>query len=139
MDSWTARKRPWEDDSPIDLQLKRRGSSSTVSAARRPSPLPPRAGYYSRDNQFLSQRRLPPLSTQSCSTSAESSTTRPLHHGPPAQDAALADITRPRSQSLFNVFQHPQWPESQGYSGMTIFFNPSKISASSENTDCESS
>lgn len=125
MESWKGRKRPWEDDNPIDLPLKRRGSASAApvaSAARPSSPPPPRAGYYSRDSQMLNQRRLPPLYISSCNTSAESAAPRTEQSALQAQQATLLDTTRPRAQSLYNVFQHPDWQEYEGSTGMHILF-----------------
>lgn len=123
MESWKGRKRPWEDDSPIDLQFKRRGSTNaapTVSAFRQPSPLPQRAGYYSRDNRILNQ--LPPLYTSSWNTSVAPTLSHSVQVSGHAQRPALLDIPRPRSQSLFNVFQHPHWQDHERYTGMNIFF-----------------
>jgi hypothetical protein len=125
MESWKGRKRPWEDDNPIDLPLKRRGSASAApvaSAGRPSSPPPPRAGYYSRDSQMLNQRRLPPLYISSCNTSAESATSRTVQFSLQTQQATLLDNPRPRAQSLYNVFQHPDWQDSEGPTGKHLVF-----------------
>lgn len=124
MESWTGSKRLWEEDSPYDMQVKRQGSTNTASVARRPSPLPPRAGYYSRDSQILSQRRLPPLYTPSCSTSAEPVAARSLRLSSPAQEAPPLDRSRPRSQSLFNVLHLPHWQRQQSHTEHPIAYSP---------------
>jgi hypothetical protein len=125
MESWKGRKRPWEEDSPVDLQLKRRGSTTAAPAtftSRDPSPLPPRTGYYSRDSRTLNQRRLPPLYSASCNTSAASTTTGPDHTALHAhQQSTLVANPRPRSQSLFNVFEHPHSQAHGRYAGMQSF------------------
>ncbi|KAF2476509.1 uncharacterized protein BDR25DRAFT_66886 [Lindgomyces ingoldianus] len=106
MDSWTGRKRPWEEDNPIDFQFKRRGSS-TNTGERRPPPLPQPAGHYSRDSQTPDHRTLPPLYTPSCSASAEQLASSSLRAPPLVQAAPELGKPRPRSQSLFDVFQQP--------------------------------
>jgi hypothetical protein len=126
------RKRLWEDDSPIDLQFKRRASTFVTpkaSSFRLPSPLPQRAGYYSRDARGLNQRRLPPLYTSSCNPSAAPTT---FHLAPltaQVQPPSLLDSPRPRSQSLFDIFQHPYWQDQERNTGMYVFFGPPGILA----------
>ncbi|KAF2110137.1 hypothetical protein BDV96DRAFT_222141 [Lophiotrema nucula] len=109
MDSWTARKRPWEEDSPIEYQSQRRDATTAAGELCAP-PLPQHAGQYSRDSQTLSQRRLPPLYTPSCSTPAEPLQSTSLHRSPSVQDAGELGNFRPRSQSLFDVFQQSKRP-----------------------------
>ncbi|KAF2254824.1 hypothetical protein BU26DRAFT_146070 [Trematosphaeria pertusa] len=104
MDSGKGRKRPWEEDSPIDSQFKRRDPPTPTAAGVRPPPLPQHAGPYSGDTQTLSQRRLPPLYTPFCSASGGPLASSSIHPPSQAQDASES---RPRSQSLFDVFQHP--------------------------------
>lgn len=106
MDSWTATTR----HSPIDHQQERQGLSTTAAAAVAAgygSPLPQHAGDYSCDRQTLSQRRLPPLYTPSCGASAEALAVNSLHLPVPAYESSGLGKSRPRSQSLFDVFQPP--------------------------------
>ncbi|KAF2823422.1 hypothetical protein CC86DRAFT_67297 [Ophiobolus disseminans] len=141
METWKGRKRPWEDDSPIDSQQKRRGSMNTtlaVNGSRQTSPLPQQAGYYSRDSRTLNQRRLPPLHTSSWITSAEPALTHSGQGSAHAQPAALLDHPRPRSQSLFNVLQHPLWHDHQDYSERpTISLRTPELDTSSPPPDTE--
>lgn len=121
MDSWTGWKRPWEEDDSSDLQPKRRDLSATASSARRTSPLPPQAAYNSRDNEILSQRRLPPFYTPSCGTSAECITSRSSQLASPPRDVTLLNVSGSRSQSRFNVFEHSRWQtQQQDHTGMKI-------------------
>ncbi|KAF1842328.1 uncharacterized protein K460DRAFT_398340 [Cucurbitaria berberidis CBS 394.84] len=123
MESWTVRKRPWAEDYSNDQQLKRRGMATTPSGAQQTSPLPPRIAYYSRDDGILSHRRLPPLYTLPCKTSAECITSRSSQNSPGAQDVAPLNISRPRSQSLFNILQHPHSQgQQQGYTEHPIYY-----------------
>ncbi|PSN63226.1 hypothetical protein BS50DRAFT_107466 [Corynespora cassiicola Philippines] len=106
MDSWAARKRPWEEDTQLQTQNPRR--DATTVAGEGP-PLPQHAGHPSPDGQALSQRRLPPLYTPSCSASATSIVPGLLQLSPPPNDPdGLHTITKPRSQSLFNLFRSPK-------------------------------
>ncbi|KAH7126805.1 hypothetical protein B0J11DRAFT_286673 [Dendryphion nanum] len=100
MDSWTARKRPWEEDSPIEAQIVRQDSLSGFTP-----PLPQHAGH---DTQSLDLRRLPPLYTPSSGASAELPTgdSSISRLSPPAQEASVLDKSRPRSHSLFDIFPH---------------------------------
>jgi hypothetical protein len=121
MEPQPSRKRPWEDDDPTGLPYKRRESilaTPTPSIPRQTSPLPHEAGYYSRDSQVLNQRRLPPLYTSSCDTSAELTTYQSAQDPVRARHSSLLYSPRPRSQSLFNVFRHPHWQEDEHYRGM---------------------
>ena len=123
MEPWKGMKRPWEEDSPIDGHIKRRGSTTAAhaSASRQPSPLPQRAGYYSRDNRELNQRRLPPLHTSSWGASAETDLSASVQLPVDGRPPAPSDDPRARSQSLFNVLQYPYWQDSAGYTGKNIF------------------
>jgi hypothetical protein len=112
MEPWTRKKRLWDDDDSMDLQLKRRGSTIAASSPRQPSPLPLRAGDHAYSH-FLDQRRLPPLYAPPCSTSAEPIGASYSQFSPASHDTALPGSSRPRSQSLFNFFQHPRWQASQ--------------------------
>lgn len=96
MDSWTARKRPWEESGPINVQLKRRESTDNTP------PLPQYADHYPRDSQSLSQRRLPPP----CTTSYGLPTA--LHTSNSLQLSSPVDKLKPRAQSLSDVFQSPK-------------------------------
>ncbi|KAH7079062.1 hypothetical protein BKA63DRAFT_257642 [Paraphoma chrysanthemicola] len=124
MESWKGRKRPWEEDNPIYLQFKRRDSTTTAPTAntsRQPSPLPPRAGYYSRDSRLLNQRRLPPLYQPPCTTTAVPATTGQDQAASQAhQSYTIAEHPRPRSQSLFNVFEHAHWQDHGHYTERPI-------------------
>ncbi|KAF2709499.1 hypothetical protein K504DRAFT_275981 [Pleomassaria siparia CBS 279.74] len=104
MDSWTARKRPREDDSPIDVRLRHRDSPSEHSAP----PLPQAADYHRRDSQALSPRRLPPLYTSTCMAPAAPHTSVSSQRSPLAYEAGEEGSARPRSQSLFDVSQPPK-------------------------------
>jgi hypothetical protein len=98
MESQSSRKRPWEGINPDDQQNKRQDrtvATLSVSRSRQASPLPHEAGLYFHDRQILDQRRLPPLSTSSCNTSAE--------------------LTR---SYLFNVLQRPDWQNDRHHTGM---------------------
>ncbi|KAF2184744.1 hypothetical protein K469DRAFT_173320 [Zopfia rhizophila CBS 207.26] len=122
MDSWTGRKRPWEEESLIDVQFKCR--DSTTAAGERPTPpLPQHAGYYSRDSEALSQRRLPPLYTPSCRASAEHFTSGSLQVSPSGHESVGLDKSRPRSQSLYDVFQQSKRQRHDGDSERTITFS----------------
>jgi hypothetical protein len=102
MDSWTARKRPWEESSPIDVPLKRRDSTDDTPS------LPQHADHYPRDSQSLSQRRLPPLYTSSYMPPTAFHTSSTLQLSSLAHEAVELDNSRPRSQSLFDLFQPPK-------------------------------
>jgi hypothetical protein len=127
MEPGTGRKRPWEDDDTIELQVKRRGSTVAAPPAspfRPTSPLPHEAGHYSRGNRILDQRRLPPLYTWDRNASAESTTARSVPVSAPAQAPSLLDIPRPRSQSLSNVSQQAHWQEYEQHAGMRYPSSP---------------
>jgi hypothetical protein len=120
MESQAGRKRPREGSSSVDLHVKRQGStiaSSAASSSRYASPLPHKLSSYPCDGRILGQRILPPLRTlfHSTSTGAPTPSTGQLsaHARHPS-----ADSYRPRSQSLFNVFQHHHWRDRNIYTGM---------------------
>jgi hypothetical protein len=118
------RKRPWEDGSPIDLHFKRRdltNDAPVTSSSRQLSPLPQRAGHYSRDLRAVHQRRLPPLYPPSYHASAEPMTSQLV---PVTAQPAPLDYHRPRSQSLFNILQHPHWQDRELGTGMVTLFRP---------------
>lgn len=131
MESQTSKKRPWDDDSSDHSRFKRRDSTfaaPATSPTRQTSPLPHAAGYYSHDSRILSQRRLPPLYTSSCSNLVGPATSISEQESTHAQHPLLLDHPRPRSQSLFNVFQSPHWQDHELHTGMyfnTIFNAPS--------------
>lgn len=121
MESQSSRKRPWEGINPDDQQNKRQDrtvATLSFSRSRQASPLPHEAGLYFHDRQILDQRRLPPLSTSSCNTSAEPTRSYPAEGSTHAQLPLLSDEPRPRSQSLFNVLQRPDWQNDRHHTGM---------------------
>lgn len=121
MESQSSKKRPWEGIIPDDQQSKRQDrttATSVVSHSRQASPLPHEAGFYSHDRQILDQRRLPPLSTSSCNPSAESTRSYPAQVSAHAQLPLPSDDPRPRSQSLFNDYQRPDWQDHRHHTGM---------------------
>ena len=102
MDTWTARKRPWEESSPIDVPLKRRDSTGDTPS------LPQHADHYPHDGQSLSQRRLPPLYTSSYVPPTAFHASSSLQLSSLTHEAVELDNSRPRSQSLFDIFQSPK-------------------------------
>jgi hypothetical protein len=118
MESWAGKKRSRTDEDPKDLQLKRRGSTFTASSSQHPSPLPSRADHHFYDPYFLDQRRLPPLYGPLYSTSAEPLVASASQYPPPSRETAFPNEPKPRSQSLFNIFQYPHWRASQPNQGM---------------------
>jgi hypothetical protein len=122
MDHWTGNKRPLNNEDPKDMQIKRRNSFFTPSGAQQPSSLPARADHYSYGQHFLDQRRLPPLYGPLYSRAAEPITASPSQLSHTLRKTALLDDSRPRSQSLFNVFQYPHWQASRLDTGMDIHF-----------------
>lgn len=131
MESQTSKKRPWDDDSSDHSRFKRRDSTfaaPATSPTRQISPLPHAAGYYSHDSRILSQRRLPPLYTSSCSNPVGPATSISEQESTHAQHPLPLDHPRPRSQSLFNVFHNPHWQDYERHAGMYfnfIFYAPS--------------
>ncbi|KAH8714813.1 hypothetical protein GQ44DRAFT_730543 [Phaeosphaeriaceae sp. PMI808] len=118
MESGNGRKRMWEDDSSINLRYKRQGSQNAAlvaSTSRQPSPLPQRTGCYSRNSRLLNQRQLPPLNTSSSNTSAQLTTSALEDVSAHAQQPRSSGNFRPRSQSLFNVFQHSHSQDHQAF------------------------
>jgi hypothetical protein len=130
MESQTGRKRPWEGSSSFDFQIKRQDSTIASSAAyssRYNSPLPHEPSSYSCDGRMLDQRRLPPLripfhsiSTGLPTPGADQLSTHARHPS--------AVSHKPRSQSLFNVFQHPHWHDRDIYTGMHAVFSQRVLS-----------
>jgi hypothetical protein len=104
MDPWTARKRRWEESSPNDVQIKRRESTGDTGTP----PLPQHADHDPRDSRSLSLRRLPPLYTPSYGSPTALHTPNSPQHSPPAREVVEVNNSRPRSQSLFDVFQSPK-------------------------------
>jgi hypothetical protein len=132
MEPRTGRKRPWEDDSPIDMQVKRRGSNFGAPGASPSwpsSPLPHEAGHYSRDNRILNLRRLPPPRTSPRNTLAETTTFHPVQVSTSADRPLRLENPRPRSQSLFDVFRQPGGQDHEHYAGMSYFFGHDGLSA----------
>ncbi|ORY19871.1 hypothetical protein BCR34DRAFT_582076 [Clohesyomyces aquaticus] len=114
MDSWTGRKRPWEQDSPIDFQSKRRESTATTDERTGP-PLPRPAGQSAQDSHSaLDQRRLPPPYIPSCSAPEENPPPSSLRATSPAAELGRS---RPRSQSIYNVCQQPLQPQHESETG----------------------
>ncbi|KAF2691678.1 hypothetical protein K458DRAFT_285753 [Lentithecium fluviatile CBS 122367] len=113
MDSRNGRKRPWEDDSPIESQFRRR-DPSTGSVYECTPPLPQHADRSTRDSDALGCRRLPPLYTPSCNASAMSisSTSTPL-------STPVISPFRTRSHSLIDVSLRPARQWSDGISEPT--------------------
>ncbi|KAF2651626.1 hypothetical protein K491DRAFT_86223 [Lophiostoma macrostomum CBS 122681] len=107
MDSRAVRKRPWEEDDPMEYPLERRLSTT---AGQHTPPLPQPAGIHTRDSQALSYRRLPPLYTPICGASTEAVRPNPLQLSTLVQNPDSLDESRPRSQSLFDVFQQSKRP-----------------------------
>jgi hypothetical protein len=118
MDPGHGRKRPWEDDSPVESHFRRRDPYTAAVFDGLP-PLPQLAGYYSRDSETLSRRTLPPLDTvtPSCNASAVSVSTTATQNLPSTVDSSF----RPRSQSLFNISLQPVRQGSYDTDGKVAF------------------
>jgi hypothetical protein len=122
MDSGTSRKRPWEEASPIDPLPKRRDTTALTVAAgqHRIPPLPQHAGHYPHDSQTKNQRRLPPpLYVPSSGASSDAVISGAIQLSTPA--VYDWNISRPRSQSLFDIFNQPQQVRHDSKPGKSNF------------------
>lgn len=123
MDSWKGRKRPWEDDHPSDFRNTRRDSNVVVGDDPVP-PLPQHAGWYARDSQGLGQRRLPPLYTPTCISSAEPLVVDTPRPSPSFFETTGHDGLRPRSHSVVDVSQSKR-QRLEDFQGKTLVFRVS--------------